>query len=156
MFKTFSDLPRRIDFHAQRDPLPFFNWQATVHHGLPKELYSFHANQGKYLVFLGRVAPEKGLDQAIEIAKRVEMPLRIGAKIDPTNFEYYRAVIEPLLDHPLIEYRRRGHGSRERRLFGRCLCAVVSLRLARTVWPRLHRVAGLRYSGHCLPARLRP
>lgn len=104
VFKTFSDLPVVSISQAQRAPLPFLNWQATVHHGLPKDLYSFHAHQGKYLVFLGRIAPEKGLDQAIEIAKRVEMPLRIGAKIDPTNFEYYRAVIEPLLDHPLIEY----------------------------------------------------
>ena len=104
LFKTFSDLPVVSISDAQRKPLPFLNWQATVHHGLPKDLYSFHAQSGKYLVFLGRVAPEKGLDQAIEIAKRVEMPLRIGAKIDPTNFQYYRAVIEPLLDHPLIEY----------------------------------------------------
>ena len=104
LFKMFSDLPVVSISDAQRKPLPFLNWQATVHHGLPKDLYSFHPEPGKYLVFLGRVAPEKGLDQAIEIAKRVDMPLRIGAKIDPTNFEYYRAVIEPLLDHPLIEY----------------------------------------------------
>jgi len=104
LFKTFSDLPVVSISDAQRTPLRFLNWQATVHHGLPKDLYSFHAAQGKYLVFLGRVAPEKGLDQAIEIAKRVDMPLRIGAKIDPTNLEYYRAVIEPLLDHPLIEF----------------------------------------------------
>ena len=104
VFKTFSDMPVVSISQAQRQPLPFLNWQATVHHGLPNDLYSFHPKPGKYLVFLGRVAPEKGLDQAIEIAKRVDMPLRIGAKIDPTNFEYYRAVIEPLLDHPLIEY----------------------------------------------------
>lgn len=104
VFRTFADLPVVSISDAQRQPIPWANWQATVHHGLPKELYSFHADSGKYLVFLGRVAPEKGLDQAIEIAKRVEMPLRIGAKIDPTNLEYYRAVIEPLLDHPLIEF----------------------------------------------------
>lgn len=104
VFRQFADLPVVSISDAQRAPIPWANWQATVHHGLPKELYSFHAQSGKYLVFLGRIAPEKGLDQAIEIAKRVDMPLRIGAKIDPTNREYYRAVIEPLLDHPLIEY----------------------------------------------------
>lgn len=104
VFKTFADLPLVSISDAQREPIPWANWRATVHHGLPNDLYSFHPDSGKYLVFLGRVAPEKGLDQAIEIAKRVEMPLRIGAKIDPTNLEYYRAVIEPLLDHPLIEY----------------------------------------------------
>ena len=104
VFKKFADLPVVSISNAQRKPIPWANWQATIHHGLPKDLYTPHANAGKYLVFIGRVAPEKGLDQAIEIAKRVEMPLRIGAKIDPTNFEYYRTVIEPLLDHPLIEY----------------------------------------------------
>ncbi|MBA2486184.1 MAG: glycosyltransferase family 4 protein [Nitrospira sp.] len=104
LFRKFADLPVVSISNAQRDPMPWANWQATVHHGLPQDLYSFHPDPGKYLVFLGRIAPEKGLDQAIEIAKRVEMPLRIGAKIDPANLEYYRAVIEPLLDHPLIEY----------------------------------------------------
>ncbi len=104
VFRNFADLPVVSISNAQREPILWANWQATIHHGLPKDLYAPHANQGKYLVFLGRVAPEKGLDQAIEIAKRVDMPLRIGAKIDPTNAEYYRAVIEPLLDHPLIEF----------------------------------------------------
>ena len=104
VFRKFADLPVVSISDAQRAPMPWVNWQATIHHGLPKELYAPHAESGKYLVFLGRIAPEKGLDQAIEIAKRVEMPLRIGAKIDPTNAEYYHAVIEPLLDHPLIEF----------------------------------------------------
>ncbi|MCC2643106.1 MAG: putative Glycosyl transferase, group 1 [Nitrospira sp.] len=104
VFKKFADHPVVSISDAQRAPVPWANWRATIHHGLPQDLYSSHPNQGKYLVFIGRIAPEKGLDQAIEIAKRVEMPLRIGAKIDPTNMEYYRAVIEPLLDHPLIEF----------------------------------------------------
>ena len=104
VFRKFVELPVVAISAAQRESIPWANWQATIHHGLPKNLYAPHADQGKYLVFLGRVAPEKGLDQAIEIAKRVDMPLRIGAKIDPTNAEYYRAVIEPLLDHPLIEF----------------------------------------------------
>lgn len=104
LFRQFSQMPLVSISNAQREPIPWANWQATIHHGLPNDLYAPHANAGKYLVFLGRVAPEKGLDQAIEIAKRVDMPLRIGAKIDPTNAAYYHAVIEPLLDHPLIEF----------------------------------------------------
>lgn len=104
VFGKFTDLPLVSVSHAQRDPIPWANWQKTIHHGLPADLYQAHAEVGKYLVFLGRVAPEKGLDQAIAIAKQVEMPLRIGAKIDPTNLDYYRTVIEPLLDHPLIEF----------------------------------------------------
>lgn len=104
VFRKFADLPVVAISNAQRAFLPCANWKTTIHHGLPRNLYAPHSTQGKYLVFLGRIAPEKGLDQAIEIAKRVDMPLRVGAKIDPTNLEYYRDVIEPLLDHPLIEF----------------------------------------------------
>lgn len=104
LFRKFADLPLVSVSDAQRDPIPWANWQQTIHHGLPANLYQAHTEPGKYLVFLGRVAPEKGLDQAIAVAKQVEMPLRIGAKIDPADLDYYRAVIEPLLNHPLIEF----------------------------------------------------
>jgi glycosyltransferase involved in cell wall biosynthesis len=89
---------------AQRKPLPWSNWAATVQHGLPADLYSFHPQPGKYLAFLGRISPEKRPDQAIEIAKRVGMPLRIAAKVDPADRTYFEAEVEPLLHHPLIEY----------------------------------------------------
>lgn len=104
VFRKFADLPLVSVSEAQREPLPWANWQATIHPGIPHSLYTPQYNQGQYLVFLGRVAPEKGLDRAIEIAKRVEMPIRIGAKIDAQHAEYYKSVIEPLLDHPLVEF----------------------------------------------------
>lgn len=104
VFRKFADLPLVSVSDAQRDPLPWANWQATIHPGLPKSLYSPHPHQGQYLVFLGRVAPEKGLDRAIEIAKRLDMPIRIGAKIDAQHVDYYKSVIQPLLDHPLVEF----------------------------------------------------
>jgi len=71
---------------------------------LPIDLYSFHPQPGKYLAFLGRIAREKRLDHAIEIAKRVGLPLRIAAKVDPTDRDYFHTEIEPLMDHPLVEY----------------------------------------------------
>jgi glycosyltransferase involved in cell wall biosynthesis len=89
---------------AQRKPLPWANWQGTVHHGLPRESFSLGGGKGRYLAFLGRTSPEKGLDQAIEIAKRAEMPLKIAAKIDRVDMEYFETAIKPLLDHPLIEF----------------------------------------------------
>jgi len=104
LFRKFADLPLVSISDAQRDPIPWANWQKTIHHGLPAHRYQAHPESGKYLVFLDRVAPEKGLDQAIAIAKQVGMPLRIGAKIDPADLSYYHTVIEPLLDHPLIEF----------------------------------------------------
>ena len=104
VFDEFPELPVVSISDAQRLPVPWLNWQATVHHGLPKDLYTFHPEPGQYLAFLGRIAPEKRPDHAIEIAKRVGMPLRIAAKVDPADREYFRTEIEPLLDHPLVEY----------------------------------------------------
>ena len=89
---------------AQRRPLQNANWVGTVHHGLPRDLYRFHAGPGRYLAFVGRISAEKRVDRAIEIATRAEIPLRIAAKIDPSDEAYFRANVEPLLQHPLVEY----------------------------------------------------
>ena len=104
VFEEYTDMPVVSISDAQRTPLPDANWQGTVYHGLPKNLYSFHPRPGSYLAFLGRISHEKRPDHAIEIAKRVGMPLRIAAKVDPTDRAYFEGQIERLLDHPLIEY----------------------------------------------------
>jgi glycosyltransferase involved in cell wall biosynthesis len=104
LYRHFRDIPVISISDAQRKPLPWVNWQGTVHHGLPRESFSLGGGKGEYLAFLGRTSPEKGLDQAIEIAKRAEMPLKIAAKIDRVDVEYFETVIKPLLDHPLIEF----------------------------------------------------
>jgi glycosyltransferase involved in cell wall biosynthesis len=80
------------------------SWRATVYHGLPDDLYSFEERSGKYLAFIGRISPEKGLDRAIQAAIRAGMPIRIAAKIDKVDREYFEATIKPMLDHPLVEY----------------------------------------------------
>jgi glycosyltransferase involved in cell wall biosynthesis len=89
---------------AQRQPLPNANWLATVHHGLPRDLLPFSAKPGKYLAFLGRVSPEKRVDQAIELARRVGIPLRIAAKVDRADSDYFERQIRPLLADPLVEF----------------------------------------------------
>jgi glycosyltransferase involved in cell wall biosynthesis len=104
LYREFDDIPVVSISDSQRTPLPWLNWQATIPHGLPEDLYSFEDTRGSYLAFLGRVSPEKGLDRAIEIAKRVDMPLRIAAKVDRVDKEYFEQAIKPLLDHPLVEY----------------------------------------------------
>ncbi len=104
VFEQFAELPLISISDAQRTPLPSANWLGTVHHGLPEHLYRFHPRPGTYLAFLGRIALEKRLDHAIEVAKQVGMPLRIAAKVDPADREYYHAEIEPLMSHPLVEY----------------------------------------------------
>ena len=103
MYREYADMPVVSISNAQRLPLPNANWQDTVYHGLP-DLYTFHPNPGSYLAYLGRICPEKRPDHAIEIAKRVGIPLRMAAKIDPHDREYFETKIAPLLDHPLVEY----------------------------------------------------
>jgi len=104
LYRHFKDVPVISISDAQREPLPWANWQGTIHHGLPRDSFSLGGGRGGYLAFLGRTSPEKGLDQAIEIAKRAEMPLKIAAKIDRVDVEYFEATIKPLLGHPLIEF----------------------------------------------------
>jgi glycosyltransferase involved in cell wall biosynthesis len=104
VFDRFRNEPLISISNAQRQPLRWANWQATVHHGLPKDLFDFRPNQGDYLAFLGRISPEKRVDRAIEIAKRVSMPLKIAAKVDRADSRYFKRDIEPLLKQSHIEW----------------------------------------------------
>ena len=104
VYRQFPDMPLVSISNAQRKPLPKVSWRATVYHGLPDELYTFEERPGKYLAFIGRISPEKGLDRAIEAAIRAEMPIRIAAKIDKVDRAYFESTVRPLLAHPLVEY----------------------------------------------------
>jgi glycosyltransferase involved in cell wall biosynthesis len=106
IYLEFADQPVVSISDAQRLPLPGAKWLDTVHHGLPRDLYTFRDQPGKYLAFLGRVSPEKRVDRAIRIAQRTGMPLKIAAKIDAKDEEYYKAAIKPLLRSAgkLVEY----------------------------------------------------
>jgi glycosyltransferase involved in cell wall biosynthesis len=104
LYKNFCDIPLVSISDAQREPLPWVNWQGTVHHGLPAKSLAFCEGSGKYLAFLGRISPEKGVDQAIEIAIRSCVPLKIAAKVDRHDQDYFEKKIRPVLDHPLIEF----------------------------------------------------
>jgi glycosyltransferase involved in cell wall biosynthesis len=89
---------------SQRVFLPFANWAGTVHHGMPERLYRFSPEPQGYLAFLGRISPEKRPDRAIRIATQLGIPLKIAAKVDPVDAPYFRETIQPLLDHPLVDY----------------------------------------------------
>ena len=104
LYSEFPDLPFISVSDAQRAPLSRQNWVATVHHGLPVHELSFHPEAGSYLAFLGRISPEKRVDRAIEIATACGAPLKIAAKVDPADRDYFTSTIEPLLSHPLVEY----------------------------------------------------
>jgi glycosyltransferase involved in cell wall biosynthesis len=104
MFENFREAPLVSISNAQRKPLPWVNWKGTVHHGLPQESFEFVDGRNGYLAFLGRISPEKGVDRAIEIAKRSGRLLRIAAKVDRADRDYFEKIIKPLLGHPLIEF----------------------------------------------------
>ena len=104
LFAEFCDIPVSSISDAQRSPLPNAGWIGTVHHGLPLDLLQFHPGPGRYLAFLGRIAREKRVDRAIAIATACGQPLRIAAKIDPADRQYFEGEIRPLLDNPLVEF----------------------------------------------------
>jgi glycosyltransferase involved in cell wall biosynthesis len=104
LIREFGEIPLVSISDAQRAPLAWANWQATVYHGLPLDSYPFHPGPGSYLAFLGRLSPEKRCDRAIEIARRVGLPLRIAAKVDPADRAYFEERIKPLLSAPGVEY----------------------------------------------------
>ena len=104
LYREFREVPVSSISDVQRRPLPWLNWQGTVYHGLPQNQFEFHPAPEQYLAFLGRTSPEKGLDQAIAIAQRAGMPLKVAAKIDRVDQEYFDSRIKPLLQDPSIEF----------------------------------------------------
>ncbi len=104
LFNEFADVPVISISDAQRRPFPSLNWRRTVHHGLPARLFHPGPGKGGYLLFLGRISPEKRPDRAIEIARRAGRRLLIAAKVDRVDQEYYEATIKPLIDGRTVEF----------------------------------------------------
>jgi len=104
LYAEFDELPLVSVSDAQRVPLPNQNWIGTVYHGLPARELRFRSEPGSYLAFLGRIAQEKRPDRAIAIARACGCRLKIAAKVDPADVEYFKHEIEPLLDDPLVEF----------------------------------------------------
>jgi glycosyltransferase involved in cell wall biosynthesis len=104
VFATFRDAPVVSISDAQRRPVPHARWVRTVHHGLPAELLTPKTVQPTYLAFLGRISPEKAVDRAIAIAARAGLPLKIAAKVDKVDREYFEQEIRPLLAQPQVDF----------------------------------------------------
>jgi glycosyltransferase involved in cell wall biosynthesis len=103
VYREFRDEPLISISDYQRRPLSWANWQRTVFHGLPEDLYRFRDKPGSYLAFLGRISPEKRVDRAIEIAQGAGIPIKIAAKVDKADTEYFQT-IKHLLDGENVEY----------------------------------------------------
>lgn len=106
VYRWYRDMGLVSISDSQRAPLDAFGlrWLATVHNGIVCDHFTFRAELGDYLVFIGRMAEEKRPDLAIEVARRVGMPLKLAAKVDRVDEGWFAAHVEPLLDDPLIEF----------------------------------------------------
>jgi len=104
LYRHFNEMPLVSISYAQREPVGDVNWVGNVYHGLPAELLKASEEPGEYLAFLGRISPEKRPDRAIRIALKAGMPLKMAAKIDRVDREYFDTQIKPLLKNPGIEY----------------------------------------------------
>jgi glycosyltransferase involved in cell wall biosynthesis len=104
LYREYREMPVVSISDAQRAPLPWLRWLGTVHHGLPRDLLAAGTEPGDHLLFVGRTSPEKGLDAAIEIARRAGLPLKIAAKVDRADRAYFEEVIRPLLGQPHVEF----------------------------------------------------
>ena len=105
-YRAFPKMPVVSISDSQRAPIPDANFSATILHGLPADLHAPNYDpRGGYLAFLGRISPEKRPDRAIELAKSLGLPLKIAAKVDKADADYFREVIHPLIQgHPEVEF----------------------------------------------------
>jgi glycosyltransferase involved in cell wall biosynthesis len=104
LYDRYSHQPVVSISNSQRKPLPQANWVGNVYHGIPSNLFKPGKGKDGYLAFLGRVSPEKGLENAIAIATAAGLPLKVAAKIDKADEEYYEDSIRKLFEHPLVEF----------------------------------------------------
>lgn len=104
IYGAFPKVPLVSISDSQRAPVPNLNWVRTVHHGLPTNILTPRNVKQDYLAVLGRVSPEKGVDRAIHIAGKAGLRVKIAAKVDTADQEYFEAVIKPLLKQPHVEF----------------------------------------------------
>jgi len=127
---AFPDLHYISISNSQRAPMPDLNWEATVYHGIDTRTCSFSDRPGAYLLFVGRISPEKGPERAIAIARKCGIPLKIAAKVDPKDRSFYERTVKPLLNDPLIEYLGPVNEQRKRELMKGALALLAPIR-----WP---------------------
>jgi glycosyltransferase involved in cell wall biosynthesis len=127
ILRAFPAMPLVSISDAQRIPVPWAHWIATVHHGLPSESYDLGAGAGKYLAFVGRISPEKRPDRAIAIAKGAGVALKLAAKIDVADRDYFEREIEALFDDPLVDYVGEIGDDQKSAFFGGALALVFPI-----------------------------
>jgi glycosyltransferase involved in cell wall biosynthesis len=127
VYQKYRNMPVVSISDAQRAPLQFMNWVATIHHGLPRDLLRYSRGPGKYLAFLGRIAPEKRPDLAIDVAQRAGIPLKLAAKVDVVDRDYFEQVIKPRLSPPDVEYVGEINEAEKDEFLGNAIALLFSI-----------------------------
>ena len=154
-YRTFPATPFVSISDSQRQPIPHLNWVRTVLHGMPADLLTPQPVKQEYAAFLGRISPEKGVDRAIRIAGRAGLKLKIAAKVDNADKEYYDTLIKPLIrDNPDVEFIGEINDAQKPDVPVRRARADLPDRLAGAVRPGDDRGDGLRHAGDRLQLRL--
>jgi glycosyltransferase involved in cell wall biosynthesis len=127
LYDEFRDMPVVSISDNQRAPLPQADWWGTVYHGLPRDLFTPQPEAGGYLVFVGRISPEKRVDRAVDIARRAGLPLRVAAKISKVDEPYFRDEIAPLFEEPFVEYLGEVGDAEKGPLIGRAIALLFPI-----------------------------
>ena len=131
IYRAFPYMPLVSISDHQRKPVPPVNWRGTVYHGLPNDLLKEGPGDGGYLAFLGRICPDKGPLEAIEIARRAGMTLKMAAKVDPADQKYFDEVVKPVLDaSPHVEFIGEINDARKPDFLGRARALLFPI-----CWP---------------------
>lgn len=121
IFREYGRSPLVSISDAQRAPKPFANWVATVHHGIPADLYDFSARAGDYLLYIGRVSPEKKVESSVDIAMKAGIRLKIVAKVDRVDRDYFEACLRPHLKSRYVEFLGEVNDREKNELLGGAL-----------------------------------
>jgi len=134
-FRRYQKFPLVSVSDAQRRPLPHANWAATIHHGYPRDMFRHLPGKtgngsGGYLAFIGRIAPDKGIDTAIDIARRAGLPLKFAARINSFDMTYWEKSIKPRVDGQQVEYVGEIGDAQKSEFLGRARALLFPIR-----WP---------------------
>ena len=127
VFTTFSSMPVISISNSQRRPVPQAGWVKTIYHGLPADLLTPKPVRPSYLAFLGRISPEKSVDRAVRIAERCGLPIKIAAKIDRADLDYFEEQIRPLMSLPFVEYLGEINDAQKPEFLSGAIALLVSI-----------------------------
>lgn len=106
-YKSHTDLHNNnyvFISERQREALNFLPNSQVIYNGIPVEKFQFNETSEDYIAFLGRIAPDKGIIQAIQIAKDANEKLVIAAKVDPSDQKFYEEQVKHLIDGEQIKF----------------------------------------------------